>query len=78
MECKYRKVPFSLKMFEHLKESVSVLGEFAPIDYWMFSKAGFDESLLNCRDPHVHLKRLTDLIHNHEEEMSEVTPDSIV
>ena len=78
VECKYRKAPFSLKMFEHLKKSVSVLGEYDPIDYWLFSKAGFDEGLLNYKDPHVHLKRLTDIIHNYGDEKSEIKPDSIV
>lgn len=62
VECKYRNVPFSMKMFEHLKESVSVLGEYDPIDYWLFSKTGFDENLSENGNEHIHMMSLPDML----------------
>ncbi len=62
IECKYRKTPFTLQMFRHLEESVSVLGNYAPIDYWLFSKTGFDEDILTAGNEHIHLMSLLDLV----------------
>lgn len=62
IECKYRKTPFSLEMLHHLQESVSVLGTYDPIDYWLFSKAGFAEDLKEAAEEHLHLIAYADMV----------------
>ena len=67
LECKYRKTAFSMKMFQHLKESVSVLGHYDPIDYWLFSKNGFEEELRSAESDHIHLVKYSDMVKIHHE-----------
>ena len=62
IECKYRKAPFSLGMLSHLQESVSVLGSYDPIDYWLFSKSGFTEDLKQAAGEHLHLVNYSDMV----------------
>ncbi len=50
VECKCRNKPFSMEMFEHLKESVSIFNEYEYCDYYLFSKSGFDEDVLARKD----------------------------
>ena len=59
VECKYRSKPFTVEMLEHLKESVSIFNEYDYYDYYLFSKAGFDEHLLEYKN--LHLIRAEDM-----------------
>lgn len=61
MECKYRKIPFSLKMLNHLKESASVFAEKYKRKYYIFSKVGFTEEVKNLSDENIRLFELNDL-----------------
>jgi hypothetical protein len=45
VECKYRKVKFTLEMFQHLKESDSIFNKNLIREYYLFSKSGFDEKI---------------------------------
>ncbi len=61
IECKYRNRPFSVRMLDHLMESVSVLGSYDPIDIWLFSKTGFEEEVAALASDHLHLISYSDL-----------------
>ena len=54
-EAKFRKIPFSLPMFEHLQESASVFPSKLKRVYYLFSRSGFDDRLLALKDVNVHL-----------------------
>lgn len=62
LECKYRKTAFTVKMFQHLEESVSVLGHYDPVDYWLFSKNGFEEGVKTIASDHIHLVKYSDMV----------------
>lgn len=53
VECKYRKEVFNVEMLNHLKESVSIFKKYKTIDYYLFSKSGFEKELE--KEVHVHL-----------------------
>jgi len=55
MECKYRTTCFDRQMLRHLQESVAIFRQYTEIDYYLFSRSGYSESLLNDPDPHLHL-----------------------
>lgn len=59
VECKFRKEKFSLSMFKHLQESVSIFTQYKHIEYYLFSKSGFDKQLENKKD--IHLIDLNDM-----------------
>lgn len=59
VECKYRKEKFSLQMFEHLKENVSIFDKYKHIEYYLFSKSGFANELKKLEN--VHLIELKDM-----------------
>lgn len=61
VECKYRKAPFSIAMLEQLKESVSIFNGYTTIDYYLFSKSGFTQELLNISDSNLHLIHIDNL-----------------
>lgn len=61
VECKYRDTVFTEKMFEHLKESASVFPEKLRREYYLFSKAGFDEKVKTDPEQHAHCFDLDDL-----------------
>lgn len=49
MECKYRSVPFDIRMLEHLKESVSVFPDKYQREYYIFSKSGFTNEVAQAK-----------------------------
>lgn len=53
VECKYRKDKFSLTMFNHLKENVSIFDGYKHIEYYLFSKSGFDDELKKMNNVHL-------------------------
>lgn len=59
VECKYRSKPLTLEMLEHLKECVSIFNEYEYYDYYLFSKAGFDEQLFGHKN--LRLIRVEDM-----------------
>lgn len=59
IECKYRKEKFSISMFNHLKESASIFEGYKHIEYYLFSKSGFDKDLGKLKD--VNLISLDDM-----------------
>lgn len=61
MECKYRKIKFSLEMFNHLVESASVFPSKLKREYYLFSKSGFDENLMKLDTYKIHFYSLDDL-----------------
>ncbi|MBR1685221.1 MAG: ATP-binding protein [Clostridia bacterium] len=68
VECKYRKVPFSMGMLAHLKESASLFDAYDVVDYYLVSKAGFTSEITALTDPHIHLITLDDLFRSSTEE----------
>ena len=46
MECKYRNIPFTNAMMEHLKESASIFSKKRAREYCIFSKSGFSKDFL--------------------------------
>lgn len=64
IESKYRKKSLSMEVLNHLKESVSIFGEYARVDYYLFSKSGFADDLKALKDPLVHLITLKDVVQN--------------
>ncbi len=58
IECKYRKIPFSLQMLDQLKESVSIFPGYSKIDYYLFSKSGFEKELIGLNDSSLHFVTL--------------------
>ncbi len=61
IESKYRNKALSKNILDHLKESVSIFGEYKNIDFFLFSKHGFADDLLSLKDSHVHLLTLENL-----------------
>lgn len=65
-ECKYRNEKVGIKVLRSLQAKCSQLpvADNAIFDYWIFSRMGFDESLLEtaARDSSVHLVELSQLI----------------
>lgn len=53
VECKYRKDKFNVSMLNHLKESVSIFNGYTNIEYYLFSRSGFEEKLKNERNVHL-------------------------
>lgn len=62
IECKYRNAPFSGKMLEHLKESVTVLAPYEGYDYWLFSKSGFTKEIKDNASANIHLISSSDML----------------
>ena len=67
VECKYRKVPFSLTMLDHLRESLSLFKQYEIIDCYLISRSGFTDDVRNLHDPHIHLVTLDDIFQSHTE-----------
>lgn len=61
MECKYRSVPFDIRMLEHLKESASVFPDKYQREYYIFSKSGFTNEVVQVKKSNVHLIDLDEL-----------------
>lgn len=61
IECKYRNTKMNIEMLNHLKESVSVFPSKYTREYYLFSKSGFTNELINKKDKHIHLITLDDL-----------------
>lgn len=61
IECKYRNVLFDLPTFLHLQESASIFKEKLKREYYLFSKSGFTNSLMNEVKDNVHLISLKEL-----------------
>ncbi len=49
VDCKYRNAVYSIKMFNHLKESTSIFPKTLNKTYYIFSKLGFDDNII-CDD----------------------------
>ena len=54
VECKYRESPFTLKMLKHFQESVSLFDHYRIVDYYLISRNGLSEDVLNLQDEHIH------------------------
>lgn len=61
IESKYRNKALSKNILDHLKESVSIFGEYKNIDFFLFSKHRFADDLLSLKDSHVYLLTLENL-----------------
>lgn len=61
MEAKFRNAEFSLPMFEHLEESVSIFPEKLERVYYIFSKNGFDDDIKKKESDNLHLISLDDM-----------------
>lgn len=61
IECKYRNIKFSKEMFEHLKESASIFPDKYNRIYYLFSKSGFADNMLEIEDSNVHLITIEDI-----------------
>ncbi len=63
LECKYtskkRTMGDCQKMIENT--SIKMFSDIKQIDYYIISRSGFDDSLLNCEDDHLHLISLNDM-----------------
>ncbi len=64
IESKYTNKSLSKNVLDHLKESVSVFGNYKVIDYYLFSKNGFSNDISSLKDEHVHLVNLDDMFEN--------------
>lgn len=64
MESKYRTNKFSKAMFEHLKESASVFPSKYKRVYYIFSKSGFEQDILDEKLTDVNLISLDDMFNN--------------
>ena len=63
IECKYTNDKRTIKDFEKMKENTSIkmFATIKRIEYYILSKSGFDESLLNIKDDNLHLISLDDM-----------------
>ena len=63
IECKYTNDKRTIKDFEKMKENTSIkmFSSIKKIEYYILSKSGFDESLLNIKDDNLHLISLDDM-----------------
>lgn len=63
IECKYTNDKRTIKDFEKMKENTSIkmFASIKKIEYYILSKSGFDESLLNIKDDNLHLISLDDM-----------------
>lgn len=63
IECKYTNDKRTIKDFEKMKENTSIkmFVSIKKIEYYILSKSGFDESLLNIKDDNLHLISLDDM-----------------
>lgn len=65
-ECKYRNEKVSLKVFRSLQAKCArlPLHDDTVIDYWLFSRSGFEDSVkeLAERDPYLHLVNMDELL----------------
>lgn len=66
VDCKYRNEKVSLKVFRTLQVNSArlPLQDDAVIDYWLFSRCGFEDSVreLAERDPYLHLVSIDELL----------------
>lgn len=53
MDCKYRNKKYTKDMYEHLKESASIFPDKLKRVYYIFSKEGFNENMIE--DKNIHL-----------------------
>ena len=53
MDCKYRNKKYTRDMYEHLKESASIFPDKLKRVYYIFSKEGFNENMIE--DKNIHL-----------------------
>ncbi len=53
MDCKYRNKKYTKDMYEHLKESASIFPDKLKRVYYIFSKVGFNENMIE--DKNIHL-----------------------
>lgn len=61
LECKYRNTKFNLDMFNHLQESASIFPSKYTREYYLFSKSGFTNDLINIQNNHIHLISLDNM-----------------
>lgn len=59
VECNHRNTAFTEEMLNHLKESSSIFSAKLNREYCIFSKSGYDRTVL--KEPHVHCKDLHEL-----------------
>ncbi len=63
IKCKFRNSKRTINDFVHMKENMSIkmFSSYRHIDYYIISKGGFDDSLLNLKDKNLHLVTLDDM-----------------
>lgn len=64
VECKYRNSKFNKSMFEHLVESASVFPSKLTRQYYIFSKSGFENDVLELEAKNVNLFSPEDVFKN--------------
>lgn len=68
IEAKYRNKNVSLKVAEHLKESVSIFAKhYKSVEYYIFSKTSFSDDLLNSGSGNIKLISLDDMFESVKE-----------
>ena len=60
-ECKYHESSFTVNMLKHLQESVSLFDHYRIVDYYLISRNGFSEDVLNLHDEHIHPVSVDDM-----------------
>lgn len=63
IECKFTNKKRTIHDFEKMVENMSIkmFSNIKKFNYYIISKSGFDESLLNCHDKNLHLISLNDM-----------------
>ena len=61
MECKYQTKKISLSVLNHLYESLSIFS-YENYDIYLFSKSGFEESIIALNNPSIHLISIEDMV----------------
>ena len=63
IECKFTNKKRTIHDFEKMVENMSIkmFSSVKKIEYYIISKSGFEDSLLNCKDKNLHLISLDDM-----------------
>ena len=63
IECKFTNKKRTIHDFEKMVENMSIkmFSNVKKIEYYIISKSGFEDSLLNCKDKNLHLISLDDM-----------------
>ena len=66
MESKFKNSKMSISEFTKMKENTSIkmFSSIKRIDYYIISKSGFDDSLLNLKESNLHLITLEEMFNS--------------